>query len=109
MVLQDVSGVEAKKIVGEKRVVVADFWAEWCIPCKAVDEALRRLSTIISSPDVAFIRINVEEEPDFAAELGVLNLPTVIVFVEGAERERITGGAGGIDVKVYKILKSVIK
>lgn len=109
MPLLDVNGVEARKYILEKKIVVADFWAEWCIPCRAVDEALKRLSNIVSSPDIAFIRINIEENPDFAAEYSVLNLPTVIVFVNGKEHDRITGGATGIDVKVYKILRELLK
>ncbi len=109
MGLIDVTGEEARSYIGEKPIVVLDFWAEWCIPCKAIDESLKRLSNILSTPKIAFLRVNVEEEPEFAAEYAVLNLPTVIVLFRGEEYRRITGSISGFDVKMYKILRELLE
>jgi len=109
MVLVDVNGEEAEKMLATRKIVVADFWAEWCIPCRAVDDALRRLSALIQNHDnISFIRINIDENPDFAAKHGVLNLPTVIVFYKGREYDRISGNISGIEVKIYRLIKQLL-
>lgn len=108
MSLIDVGG-EIKEYLSRKKIVVADFWAEWCVPCKAVDDAIRRISRLfIGDENIAFLRINVDDHPDVAADFEVFNIPTVIIFFNGKEVERITT-SHGLESKMFKIIKNLLK
>jgi len=68
--------------------VVVDFWAPWCVPCKAAGETLRRLA---QATDVAVVTVNVDENPLTASRYGVLSLPTAILFEGGKARNTVLG------------------
>jgi thioredoxin 1 len=70
--------------------VVVDFWAPWCGPCTAVGRALEELETT-HGERVGFATVNIDEHPLNAAELGVLSLPTVILFQGGTARRTVVG------------------
>lgn len=70
--------------------VVVDFWAPWCRPCRSVDRILEELETRHAG-QVRFVKVDVDAQPELAARYGVLSLPTVILFAEGAARETVVG------------------
>ena len=62
--------------------VVVDFWAEWCGPCKQIGPALEELSNEYAG-QVKIVKINVDENPDTAASLGVRGIPALFLFKDG--------------------------
>ena len=78
------------KIINSERPIVVDFWAEWCMPCKMIAPVLDEIANDYSGKvDVG--KINVDEDPELATELSVMNIPTLIFFKGGKEAGRIVG------------------
>ena len=71
-------------------VVLVDFWADWCMPCKMMAPILNDVA--IATEDKAIIyKLNVDEHQQVAAKYGIRNIPTMILFKNGQEFERIIG------------------
>ena len=70
--------------------VVVDFWAEWCGPCKAIGPSLEEISEEMEGK-VKITKVNIEENPDIAAQYGVRSLPTFVLF-KGGEATSIQVG-----------------
>jgi thioredoxin 1 len=71
--------------------VVVDFWAEWCGPCKMIGPSLEDISNELGSV-VKIVKVNIDENPDLAAQYGVRSIPTLLIFKSG-ERADIKVGA----------------
>jgi len=74
------------------RPVLVDFWAEWCGPCKMIGPVLDEIAA--ETGDRATIaKVNIDEEPLLASRFGVKSIPTLVVFREGTEQDRLVGVA----------------
>jgi thioredoxin 1 len=62
--------------------VVVDFWAEWCGPCKAIGPALEEISTQLEGK-VKIVKVNVDENPNSPAQMGVRGIPALFMFKDG--------------------------
>jgi thioredoxin 1 len=74
----------------ESRPILVDFWADWCGPCRMLAPIFEKLSEKYSDK-VVFVKVNVDECPDLAEEFEVMAVPTLILFVNGVEAERVIG------------------
>lgn len=73
--------------------VLVDFWAPWCGPCKMAEPALEELSEQYFGK-VTITKVNVDENPQVAGQLGILSIPTTVLFKDGVEIGRQIGFAG---------------
>ncbi|MBO6917027.1 MAG: thioredoxin [Rhizobiaceae bacterium] len=71
--------------------VVVDFWAEWCGPCKMIAPSLEEISNEMGDK-VKIAKLNIDENPDLAAQFGVRSIPTLAMF-KGGEVSDIKVGA----------------
>ena len=78
------------EVLGAAGVVVVDFWAPWCGPCRAIAPILEQISADLSGK-VKIVKLNVDENSDAASQMGVMNIPTLIVFKGGKEVDRVVG------------------
>lgn len=70
--------------------VIADFWADWCVPCRTVAPILEEIAET-RYDEVTVAKINIDEHPGLAGEYGVMSIPTVIRFDHGQETVRVVG------------------
>lgn len=65
-------------IIDQNPMVLVDFWAEWCGPCRVFSEVYHQ--TALRHPDIIFAQINIEEEPELANDFNVQSIPLLMVF-----------------------------
>lgn len=71
-------------------IVITDFWAEWCGPCKAIAPHLEAIASEYSS-QVKVVKLDIDENPDTTSRYGVLSIPTLLMFKNGQEIARLVG------------------
>lgn len=80
---------EFVNLIRSDRLVVVDFYADWCMPCRYLSPILEKLSK--EYKDVEFYKLNVDENQELAFEYGISSIPTVLFFKKG----QIVGGFVG--------------
>ena len=80
----------AKEVMGSALPVLVDFWAPWCMPCKIISPAIDKIAGEMKG-EIRVMKVNVDESPEIATELSILNIPTLILFKGGQEVARIIG------------------
>ena len=77
-------------LVAAEGVLMVDFWAEWCGPCRAVSPVLEDLARS-SNGAVTLAKVNVDENPGLAARYGIRSIPTILFVKDGTVVDRAVG------------------
>jgi thioredoxin 1 len=78
------------EIEKSKGLVLVDFWAEWCGPCKMIAPVLEQVAGE-NAGKIAIRKLDVDDNPNTARRYGVMSIPTMILFKDGAPVERLMG------------------
>lgn len=82
-----------EKVTSSSIPTLVDFWAPWCGPCRMALPVLEELSKAYEGK-VSFVKVNVDENSNLAGNMGVMSIPTTILFKGGKEVGRHVGFAG---------------
>src|SRR5271154_5498530 len=78
------------EVLKSDKLVVVDFWAEWCGPCKMIAPLLDEIAG--EQPDkVKIVKVNVDEEQSLAQKFNISSIPTLLFFKNGQIKEQIVG------------------
>lgn len=96
---------EFRKEIDGCRLSVAKFSACWCGPCRLVKPIFEQLAS--ENKDVRFIEVDIDESAEVAAEYGIMNIPTMLFFVDGEAADMLVGmqTRDGIKEKIEALKK----
>jgi len=77
------------EVLNESGLVLVDFWAEWCGPCRQMLPVVEEVEKELTS--VKFCKVNVDEAPETPGKFGIRGIPTLIVFKDGKQVATKTG------------------
>lgn len=90
MAMEFTSANFTEEVLNSPVPVMVDFWATWCMPCKMLAPTLEELAEEANGA-YKIGKVNVDAEPALAAQFGIMNIPTVLVFKNGQVVEKSVG------------------
>ena len=77
-------------VLGSSKPVLVDFWAQWCTPCRMLAPTVEAVAERFRD-SANVVKLNVDDNPSTAQRYGIKGIPTLILFREGKEVERVVG------------------
>lgn len=81
MIVDITEKAEFDKILQSNELVIVDFWATWCGPCRMLGSVIEEYSN--DNPDIPLVKVNVDEAKELATDFDIQSLPTITIFKNG--------------------------
>ncbi|MFZ1387554.1 MAG: thioredoxin [Thiolinea sp.] len=80
MATENVTAAEFNELISTNDMVIIDFWAPWCGPCRSFAPTYEKVSD--KHPDIVFAKVNTEEEEELSSHFQIRSIPTLMIFRE---------------------------
>ena len=77
------------EVLNSEKPVLLDFWASWCGPCRKIAPLVDEIA--VERADIKVGKVNVDEQPQLAAQFGVMSIPTLVVMKDGKVTNKAVG------------------
>lgn len=84
-----VTDTDFQETLQNNELVLVDFWAPWCGPCRAVAPVLEEIAN--ENSNVVIAKMNIDENPNTASQHGIMSIPTMMIFKNGELVDRLVG------------------
>ncbi len=98
MAVKNITDDDFEKAV-EVGLVLVDFWAQWCGPCRLVAPVMEELSA--EMPEVLFVKLNVDENKLTAGKLGITAIPALVLYRNGKFLDRVVGALPKLQLRNF--------
>ena len=87
---------EVRQVSG---TVLIDFWASWCMPCRLLAPILD--AYVEKHPEIKLCKVNIDDEPELAQEFGIMSIPTLMPFQNGAKEKTSVGQLSAEELEAF--------
>ena len=95
---QKITDANYKELLAQDKLVVVDFWAEWCGPCRSIAPAVDGLAAEFEGKAIIG-KYNVDDDNALSSEMGIRNIPTLLFFKGGKLVDKQVGASSKADLK----------
>ena len=95
---QKITDANYKELLAQDKLVVVDFWAEWCGPCRSIAPAVDELAAEFEG-NAIIGKYNVDDDNALSSEMGIRNIPTLLFFKGGKLVDKQVGASSKADLK----------
>lgn len=90
LVCQVMDSTFDKEVLSHSKLVLVDFWAPWCGPCRMVAPVIEEIATEYKD-SIKVVKVNTDDNPSTATEYGIRSIPTLMIFKDGKRVDTVIG------------------
>ena len=95
------------EVLQASQVVLVDFWADWCAPCRMIAPVVEDLATELGDR-IKVLKMDIDANPDVPSQLGIMSIPTLIIFKDGHPADRTVGYRSNLKVDLKQKLEALL-
>ena len=95
------------QVLNADEVVLVEFWADWCAPCRMIAPVVEDLANELGAR-VRFAKMDIDANPEVANRLGIMSIPTLIIFKGGQAADRTVGFRSNLKVDLKLKLEALL-
>jgi thioredoxin 1 len=95
------------EVLQAEQVVLVDFWATWCAPCRMIAPVVEEVAKDLNGR-VKFMKMDIDANPATPGRLGIMSIPTLIIFKDGQPAERTVGYRSNLKGDLKEKLEALI-
>jgi thioredoxin 1 len=88
--VENINAEQFEKELKENEILVVDFWAPWCGPCRMITPLMENVAKKMEGK-VKLVKLNIDESREIATKYNIMSIPTIILFKNGEPKDKFMG------------------